>query len=107
MRVEQVEAKRGGADATRIRELKEWEKKILAKEKELGKQEVELKTMETRLKERYENATRTEKQFQGQRRMFDDRESEYVSREKKRSEEHTSELQSPYELVCRLLLEKK
>src|SRR5207248_10915571 len=26
---------------------------------------------------------------------------------RKRSEEHTSELQSPYELVCRLLLEKK
>src|SRR5437867_10156375 len=25
----------------------------------------------------------------------------------KRSEEHTSELQSPYDLVCRLLLEKK
>src|SRR5207248_1884651 len=28
-------------------------------------------------------------------------------RSKKRSEEHTSELQSPYDLVCRLLLEKK
>src|SRR6266705_4998822 len=27
--------------------------------------------------------------------------------EKYRSEEHTSELQSPYDLVCRLLLEKK
>src|SRR5207248_5569007 len=27
--------------------------------------------------------------------------------EKTRSEEHTSELQSPYDLVCRLLLEKK
>src|SRR6266705_3227273 len=27
--------------------------------------------------------------------------------EKRRSEEYTSELQSPYELVCRLLLEKK
>src|SRR5437867_8107678 len=27
--------------------------------------------------------------------------------EKDRSEEHTSELQSPYDLVCRLLLEKK
>src|SRR5207248_10977212 len=26
---------------------------------------------------------------------------------RRRSEEHTSELQSPYELVCRLLLEKK
>ena len=85
---EQVEATHStGADATRIRELKEWEKKILAKEKELGKQEVELRTMETRLKERYENATRIEKQFQGQRRMFDDRESEYVSREKKISDQ--------------------
>src|SRR5258708_17932142 len=29
------------------------------------------------------------------------------SRPKKRSEEHTSELQSPDHLVCRLLLEKK
>src|SRR5258708_24417856 len=29
------------------------------------------------------------------------------AREKKRSEEHTSELQSPDHLVCRLLLEKK
>src|SRR5438094_1787415 len=28
-------------------------------------------------------------------------------RETRRSEEHTSELQSPYDLVCRLLLEKK
>src|SRR5437867_8675502 len=28
-------------------------------------------------------------------------------RDKARSEEHTSELQSPYDLVCRLLLEKK
>src|SRR5437867_10148300 len=27
--------------------------------------------------------------------------------ERERSEEHTSELQSPYDLVCRLLLEKK
>src|SRR5213593_213929 len=90
LRGEQVEATHPGADATRIRELKEWEKKILAKEKELGKQEVELKTMETRLKERYENATRVEKQFQGQRRMFDDRESEYVSREKKISDQEAA-----------------
>src|SRR5207248_8880254 len=30
-----------------------------------------------------------------------------LERDKKRSEEHTSELQSPYDLVCRLLLEKK
>src|SRR5437867_10861347 len=30
-----------------------------------------------------------------------------VERQRLRSEEHTSELQSPYDLVCRLLLEKK
>src|SRR5437867_10196260 len=30
-----------------------------------------------------------------------------VGRLQDRSEEHTSELQSPYDLVCRLLLEKK
>src|SRR5437867_7522162 len=30
-----------------------------------------------------------------------------AARSPTRSEEHTSELQSPYELVCRLLLEKK
>src|SRR5207248_10756062 len=30
-----------------------------------------------------------------------------VHRDFLRSEEHTSELQSPYDLVCRLLLEKK
>src|SRR5437867_8110763 len=30
-----------------------------------------------------------------------------LSTKSERSEEHTSELQSPYDLVCRLLLEKK
>src|SRR6266705_58556 len=30
-----------------------------------------------------------------------------LARDLERSEEHTSELQSPYDLVCRLLLEKK
>src|SRR5437867_8679424 len=34
---------------------------------------------------------------------FDTTRAVYVTR----SEEHTSELQSPYDLVCRLLLEKK
>src|SRR5437867_7286630 len=31
----------------------------------------------------------------------------HLVRGRDRSEEHTSELQSPYDLVCRLLLEKK
>src|SRR5437867_8635790 len=53
----------------------------------------------------------------GRRRFYSDREIEpdrrarhpdqTIDRNKNRSEEHTSELQSPYDLVCRLLLEKK
>src|SRR5690348_17386482 len=35
------------------------------------------------------------------------REGRQARREERRSEEHTSELQSPVHLVCRLLLEKK
>src|SRR5947208_12247764 len=35
------------------------------------------------------------------------RRSEHISLARSRSEEHTSELQSPDHLVCRLLLEKK
>src|SRR2546426_3613397 len=38
---------------------------------------------------------------------FRSREFEQMELERKRSEEHTSELQSPCNLVCRLLLEKK
>ena len=79
---EHAEATTSAGEATRIRELKDWETKILAKEKEVGKKEVEVRTMESQLRERYENATRIEKQFQGQRKMFEDRESELVSREK-------------------------
>lgn len=80
---EQVDVSHAGTDATRIKELKDWESKILLKEKELGKKEVELRTMETQLRDRSDNATRIDKQFQGQRRSFEDRESEFVSREKK------------------------
>src|SRR2546426_1290668 len=41
------------------------------------------------------------------RRAHDDGEVAGGSRDARRSEEHTSELQSPCNLVCRLLLEKK
>src|SRR5207244_13081376 len=37
----------------------------------------------------------------------DDLQAEGAARDRGRSEEHTSELQSPDHLVCRLLLEKK
>src|SRR5207248_6655236 len=39
--------------------------------------------------------------------LFRDRERAALMTQADRSEEHTSELQSPYDLVCRLLLEKK
>src|SRR5256885_2840738 len=39
--------------------------------------------------------------------MASSEDNQCYSRDRKRSEEHTSELQSPCNLVCRLLLEKK
>src|SRR5437867_6859607 len=39
--------------------------------------------------------------------LWDECERVYPDFRHLRSEEHTSELQSPYDLVCRLLLEKK
>src|SRR5438094_10268903 len=39
--------------------------------------------------------------------VFEDGQEQKISFFSHRSEEHTSELQSPYDLVCRLLLEKK
>src|SRR5690348_17881494 len=43
----------------------------------------------------------------GHRRSVVDHECPHLHRGEHRSEEHTSELQSPVHLVCRLLLEKK
>src|SRR5690349_23742822 len=45
----------------------------------------------------------TEKRFVSSQKIMDD----ILAYEQKRSEEHTSELQSRRDLVCRLLLEKK
>src|SRR5207248_9039142 len=39
--------------------------------------------------------------------VFGDEVHNVIGDQSRRSEEHTSELQSPYDLVCRLLLEKK
>ena len=79
---EQLEATHGATETARIRELKDWESKVLAKDKEVKGREVELGTMENQLREKYENATRIEKQFQAQRKIFEDREKELVTREK-------------------------
>ncbi len=82
LKSEQVEATTSKAETSRVRELKDWEKKILAKEKEVGAKEVEVRSLESQLRERYENATRIDKQFQGQRKVIEDRDREMVEREK-------------------------
>src|SRR5436190_1532551 len=66
------------------KELEKNRQSVGAREASLAerKKEVEVKSLESQLRERYENATRIDKQFQGQRRSFEDRETEFVSREK-------------------------
>src|SRR3989440_8035645 len=49
MKSERLGGTTSAAEASRIRELKEWESKILAKEEEVGKQEVDLRTLESQL----------------------------------------------------------
>lgn len=99
LKVEQVEATHSTSEKEKVRELKDWEAKILSKEKEVGHKEVELRTLENQLRERYENATRIEKQFQAQRKIHEDREKELVIREKSISDgesglrERTSEVE--------------
>ncbi len=89
LKSEQLEATHSTTETTRIRELKDWESKILAKEKEIGAKDVELRSLENQLRERYENATRIEKQFQAQRKISEDRERELVSREKSISDKES------------------
>ena len=90
LKSEQVEATHSKADAERIRELKDWEAKLLAKEKELGKVDVDLRTTESQLRDRYESATRLEKRSQEYRKDFDTRESELVAREKTISDQEAA-----------------
>jgi len=90
MKMEQAQATTSRVETVRVKELKDWESKILSKEKELGKLEVELRTLENQLKERYENATRIERRFQEQRKIFEDREAEMVSREKSVSDKEAA-----------------
>ncbi|HYM38864.1 MAG TPA: ATPase domain-containing protein, partial [Thermoplasmata archaeon] len=82
LRSEQLQATHSASETSRIKELKDWESKILAKEKEVGSKEVELRSLENQLRERYESATRIDKQFQSQRKISEDRERELVAREK-------------------------
>jgi len=90
LKTEQVEATHSKAETERIRELKDWESKLLAKEKELGKLEVEVRTMEGQVRERYDNSTQIERRFQEQKKSFGDRESEFVSREQQISDQEAA-----------------
>src|SRR5207244_11650318 len=66
-------------------------------EQEVARQELEQREIES-------HSVRTRRDELGP--LIDSARSESDSLREKRSEEHTSELQSPDQLVCRLLLEK-
>src|SRR2546426_852148 len=57
--------------------------------------------------QRVEPVQRPAREWHADHREIGDRGGESRERRRQRSEEHTSELQSPCNLVCRLLLEKK
>ncbi len=81
LRGEQLDATKATREQVRVSEMKDWETKLLAKEKELGTLEVELKTLEDQLKERYENATNIEKRATDDRKHIEAKERELLARE--------------------------
>lgn len=82
LKSEQLDATKATKAPERAKEMKDWEHKLLAKEKELGQTEVELKTLEDQLKERYENATNIEKRAGDDRKHLEAKEREMLAREK-------------------------
>src|SRR5256885_9283479 len=82
----------------RSKHLGERNRTLAARRDTIGQSQQALRSLETRLVEerfRLETARNEEQQVVQRRQAL------------ARSEEHTSELQSPCNLVCRLLLEKK
>ncbi len=89
LKMEQVEATHGAGDAAKVRELKDWQTKLLAQEKKTNEKEVEVRTLENQLREKWDNANRIEKQFQAQRKIHEDRERDLVKREKSISDKES------------------
>jgi KaiC/GvpD/RAD55 family RecA-like ATPase len=90
LRSEQLDATKATKEQVRVSEMKDWEQKLLAKEKELGQAEVELKTLEDQLKERYENATNIERRANDDRKHNEAKERELLAREKLVSDNEAS-----------------
>ena len=90
LRSEQVDATMSPDDAQRIREMKDWEEKLLGKEKELGTLEVELRTLEDEIKERYDKATHKEKRSVEDRRHVEAKEKELIAREQMISDKESA-----------------
>src|SRR5256712_2603746 len=90
LRSEQLDATMSPDGAQRIREMKDWEEKLLTKEKELGTLEVELKTLEDEVKERYDKATTKEKRTAKDQKHVDAKEKELVAREQMVSDKESA-----------------
>src|SRR3989454_931415 len=97
LKSEQLDATKAPKGTERTREMKDWEHKLLAKEKELGTTEVELKTLEDQLKERYENATNIEKRAADERKHLEAKERELMTREKMISDKESAIEKAPPE----------
>jgi len=90
LRSEQLDATKATQDQVQVTEMKDWESKLLEKERELGQLEVELKTLEDQVRERYENATTIEKRAAEDRKHLEAKESEMLAREKMISDKEAS-----------------
>lgn len=82
MRIEELEAVQAKDQETKVRELKDWEEKVLRKERDLGRVEVDVRRLDKEVRSKSEELTREDGRIQQQRLQLSDREKELVTRQK-------------------------
>jgi KaiC/GvpD/RAD55 family RecA-like ATPase len=86
MKIEELEAVLSKDQETKVREIKDWEDKVMKKERDLAKLDVELRRLDKDTKTKAEEQLRSDARLQQQRLHLSDREMDLVIRQKQLSD---------------------
>jgi KaiC/GvpD/RAD55 family RecA-like ATPase len=86
MKIEELEAVLSKDQETKVREIKDWENKVMMKERDLGKLDVELRKLDKDTKTKADDMLRADARLQQQRLQLSDREKDLVIRQKQLSD---------------------
>ncbi len=86
MKIEELEAVLSKDQETKVREIKDWEDKVMKKERDLAKLDVELRRLDKDTKTKADEQLRSDARLQQQRLQLSDREKDLVIRQKQLSD---------------------